>query len=171
MSFRQACVGRDIYRSGRLLLLVVSRSDSDEYLVPFVVLAGFGLTATGKVAVEHLDIGDQRLFHPSPVGQLLAAESANLISEQFDYAVVDPVVMRLDDALAIFVHQPNQMPLLDRRPQLRDDVRIVFRRHALVLVITCFPVSAAPTFRPIFSRRAISDLLTPARYSLRTCFA
>ena len=101
-----------------LFLVLVSRFDSDEELVPFVMFARFCGTPAGKSPVQHVDIRDQVLLGPPPVGQFLAAGAAHLVSKEFDYAVVivNPVVVWFHDALAVFVPEPKQTFLLDGRP-------------------------------------------------------
>src|SRR5260370_33418214 len=108
---------------------VISRLDSDEQLVPFVVFARFCGTPTGKRPVQQLDIRDQVLLRPAPVGQFLATGSPHLVAKELDDAVVNPVVVWFNDALAVFVAESKQALFLDRRPDQWIDFRFGFRPH------------------------------------------
>ena len=77
--------------------------------------ARFGWTTTGEGAVQQLEIGDESRLHPAPVGKLAAAGPTDLITQKFDDAVVNPIIMRFDDPIFVAVEQPNQAPVLDRR--------------------------------------------------------
>src|SRR5260370_36619858 len=101
---------------------VISRLDSDEQLVPFVVFARFCGTPTGKRPVQQLDIRDQVLLRPAPVGQFLATGSPHLVAKELDDAFVNPAVVRLTDALSGFVAEPTQSLFLDPRPTRGIDV-------------------------------------------------
>ena len=118
--------------ASRLFFALVSWFDSDEELVPFVMFAGGRGTAAGKGSVQDLDVGDQVLFHPSPVGELVTAGTSDLICEELDYAVVDPVVVRFDNALPILIDQPDETCFVDGLPELRIDVRLECRQHSRV---------------------------------------
>ena len=65
-------------------------------------------TASRKGPVQQLEIRDQILLGASPVRQFLAARSAHLIPKELDQTFVDPVVVWLRDALAVFVAKPKQ---------------------------------------------------------------
>ena len=65
-----------------------------------------GATA-GEGLVQQMDIGNQASLHQSPVGKLVAARAANLISEELDGPVQDPVVVRLDDPVPVSIHNLN----------------------------------------------------------------
>src|SRR5258708_3070628 len=107
--------------------LGITRLDSEEQLVPLVVLSRFCRTSTGKGLIEQFDILDQVLLRPPPVGQFLAAGAAHLVSEELNYALVNPVVVWFDDALAVLVAESKQAFLLDCRPDQWIDVRFGFR--------------------------------------------
>jgi hypothetical protein len=64
-----------------------------------------------------VDIGDQIRLHPSPVGKLVAAGTANLISKKLDRTVVNPVIVWFENAFLVPVYEPNQASVLDRRPE------------------------------------------------------
>jgi len=117
VSFRQGCVegrrpvGTDLGWS------VLSWFDSNEQLVPLVVLARGGRPPAWKSLIQQLDVGDQVLLHPSPVWQSLATGAADLVGKKLDGTVVDPVIMWFNNALAVFVAKPNQTFLLDCSPK------------------------------------------------------
>jgi hypothetical protein len=91
-----------------LVLVFVNCFDPDEQLVPLVVFAGGRGLATWKSPVQELNIGDQVRLHPAPVGQLVAAGASHLTGKELNSAVVDPVVVRSNDAVLAFVAQANQ---------------------------------------------------------------
>ena len=95
----------------------VSWFDSDEHLVPLVMLTGGRGPATWKGSVEELNVRDQIRLHPAPVGQLVTAGASHLIGKELDSAIMDPVVVRFNDAELIFVAQPNQTCFLNSLPQ------------------------------------------------------
>src|SRR3569833_483437 len=88
------------------------------------MLARFRGTAAGKRLVEHLMIRNHMLLRPSPVGQRGAAGSAHLKSKQLDHSFVNPVIVRLYNALTLLVDEAEQALLFDRRPDQRIDVGI-----------------------------------------------
>ena len=112
-----------------LLLIFVRRSDSDEQLVPFLVFARFGGTASRKRPVQQLEIRDQILLCPSPIRQFLTARSGHLVPKELDYAFVNPIIVRLHNTLAVLVVEPEQAFLFNGRPDNWIDVRIDFRRQ------------------------------------------
>ena len=67
--------------------MFVSWSDSDEQLVPFVMLTGRRGTATRKGLIEQLNIRDQMFLHPSPGRKCVAAGAADLIGKELDGAL------------------------------------------------------------------------------------
>ena len=119
VSFRWACVERfSVGRKG-LFLIFIRRFDSDEQLVPFLVFARFGGTASRKGPVQQLEIRDQILLCPSPVRQFPAARSGHLVPKELDQTFVNPV----------FVAEPEQAFLLNGRPDDWMDVRVDCRGH------------------------------------------
>jgi hypothetical protein len=47
----------------------------DEYLVPLVMLAGFGCAAAGKGVIQYFEAADSFIFKPSPIWLALAAHA------------------------------------------------------------------------------------------------
>src|SRR6266849_723340 len=113
----------------RLILVFVRRFNSDEQLVPFVMLTRWRGSPTGKSAVQQLDLGDQFFLHPSPVGKLMAAGAGNLVAKQLGQTLVYTVVVWFDNALPIFIAKPNQASLLNRVPEQEIDTRLGLWRH------------------------------------------
>lgn len=81
-------------------------------------------TTAREGTIQQLDFGDQVLLGPSPVWQRLAARTADLEPKQLDDSVMNAVVVRFDDAFAVFVTEPEQAPLFDRGPYDRINVRV-----------------------------------------------
>lgn len=54
---------------------------------------------------------------PSPVGEFLTAGAADLICEELDDAVVNPVVVRFDGPLLALIAKAEEAPLLDCGPK------------------------------------------------------
>jgi hypothetical protein len=100
-----------------LFLFLVRWFDSNEQLVPFVMLSGRSRAPTWKGLLQKLEIIDKIRFHPSPVGEFVAAGAADLISKEFDQTVMNSVVVGLDNALPVLVQKPDQASLLDRCPE------------------------------------------------------
>ena len=71
--FHDVCVLSAKVRNLVRRLLFVSRFDSEEQLVPFVMFARGGRATTGKGLVEQPCIGDMVGLHPAPVGERTAA--------------------------------------------------------------------------------------------------
>jgi hypothetical protein len=97
-----------------LLFIPVNRSNSQEELIPSVVLAGRSSAPARKRPIQQLDVRNRIHFHPSPVGKRSAARSAHLIPKKLDGAVVNCVIVRLDNARFTSINKPNEAPLLDR---------------------------------------------------------
>lgn len=59
----------------------------------------------------------------------MTARSGDLISKEFDDPLVNPVVVRLYDTLAVFVTEAKQAFPLNRSPDDRIDIQDSFRRY------------------------------------------
>jgi hypothetical protein len=105
-------------------VVLIRRFNSNEQLVPVMVSTRLGGAATTKRPVQHLNVRDQILLRPPPVGQFSAAGTGHLVPEEFDNAFVNPVVVWFNDPLAVFVVEPKQAFLFDGRPDYWVDVRI-----------------------------------------------
>ena len=81
----------------------IDRSDSQEELIPLVVLAGGIGTTSRKRAVEQAVVSDPIQFQPSPVWEWASAKTTDLICQEFDRTFVNPVVVRLDDSRLFIV--------------------------------------------------------------------
>lgn len=99
--------------------------------------------ASRKSTVEHLRVGDQIRFHPTPVGQRTAAGAADLIRQHLDHAILLAVIVRFDDAVSVPVVKPHQPSLFDRRSQKVIELRIG-SWHEESLYIHC--AGLAPTY-------------------------
>jgi hypothetical protein len=79
--------------------------------------------ASGKGSIQQTDVRNQVRLHPSPIGKLPTAGSANLIAQEFDDAVVNPIIVRFDNPVLVSVEQSNQASLLDSRSEQFIDAR------------------------------------------------
>lgn len=144
------------------ICVLIGRFDSDEQLVPFLVFARCGGTASRKGPVQQLEIRDQALLCPAPVGQLLAARSGHLVPKELDQAFMNSIVVRFDDTLAVFLSKPEQAFLLDGGPDDRIDVRVDYRRHesSLYAYLLARSYPAQRLSRQDASHRRSADLET-----------
>jgi hypothetical protein len=106
--------------------VLVSRFHSDEQFVPFVMFPRFGRTTSGKSLVELFCFKSLIGYDPLPVGKLFTAGAADLIREELDDAVVNPVVVRFDDPFLVSIAKPKHASLIDHVPEQGIDVRLGF---------------------------------------------
>jgi hypothetical protein len=78
------------------------------------MLAGRRWAATRKGPVQQLDISYGIHFDPSPVGKRAAAGASYLIPKKLDSALVNPIIVRLDNPRLTSINEPNKALLLDR---------------------------------------------------------
>jgi len=60
------------------------------------------------------------------VWKLFATGTADLIREDLDDAVVNPVVVRFDNPFLVSITEPKKAPLIDRVPDQGIDFRLGF---------------------------------------------
>jgi hypothetical protein len=160
--------------------VIVGWSDADEVHVPFDMFARGGGASTRKGLIQQYEVRHLVHLRQEPVGKRPTAAAGNLPTQQLDGTVEDPVVVRFDNAILAMVDKPNHARAFDSRPGVADGVATAF-----ILILTRFggnPGKSQSLFlreighprirrtevRPIAKRRAISDLLTPERWSFRT---
>src|SRR5689334_1121596 len=81
--------------------------------VPCLMFAERGRAPSGKCPIQQTDTGNRIRLDPSPIGKLCTAGAANLVSQKLDDAFVNPIIVRLDNPLAILVNDLNEAPLFD----------------------------------------------------------
>jgi hypothetical protein len=106
--------------------VLVSRFHSDEQFVPFVMFPRFGRATARKSLVERFYVRGLVGHNPLPVGKLFTAGAADLIREELDDAVVNPVVVRFDDPFLVSIAKPKHASLIDHVPEQGIDVRLWF---------------------------------------------
>jgi hypothetical protein len=88
-----------------------------------MVFAGRNGARSWEGSIQQLDIRDAVRLYPAPVRNRATAGAAHLIAQQLCDAIVNPIVVRLDDAILVSVPEPNQVSLLDRAPEQFIDLR------------------------------------------------
>jgi hypothetical protein len=89
------------------LFLVLGRLDSQEQLIPIMMLArGTGAPAR-KGPIQQTDIRYRVHLHPSPVRKRATAEAADLIPQELDRTIVNPIIVRLDDSRLLLINKLN----------------------------------------------------------------
>ena len=110
------------------------------------------------------------------LGERAAAGTGDLPSQQLDDAVVHSVVVRFHDSVSVPVTEPKQSGLLDGGSQQLIEFRIgcwqcgspTNQCAPQVFLLAIGQARMRRTdVRPMFNRRAISALGTPARCSFR----
>jgi hypothetical protein len=96
---------------------IVRRLYPDEKSVPFMMLAGGSGTAAGKGLIQQIQVRDLGRLYPSPVRKPTAAGAANLKTQEFDDAIMDPVIVRLYNPVFAVVSEPNHALVLDGCPE------------------------------------------------------
>jgi hypothetical protein len=79
-----------------------------------MMLPRSGRAAARKGPVQQLGVGNKLQLHPSPIRKRPAAGTTHLVSEKLDRTIVNPIIMRLDDARFVAVDKLNQPLLPDR---------------------------------------------------------
>ena len=87
----------------------------------------FGRATTGKGLVERFYSEACSVTIALPAGRLFAAVAADLIREELDDAVVNPVVVRFDDSFLALITKAQKALLLDCSPEQRVNFRRGFR--------------------------------------------
>jgi hypothetical protein len=64
-------------------------------------------TSAWKAAVQQMDLRNQIHFHPSPVRKLSTTGPAHLKGQKLDGAVVNPIIVRLDDTWFVLINKSN----------------------------------------------------------------
>ena len=83
------------------------------------MFAGGGGSSSPKCLFQHFEILHFVHLHENPVRKGTAAGAGNLVSQQLDRAVENPVVMRLHKALFAVIEEPDHPPVLDCLPEQR----------------------------------------------------
>jgi len=87
--------------------------DTQEKLIRLVVFARL---------IEKAEFGDRLHLQPSPARQTPTAKAAHLITEQFDRAFVEAIVVRLQNSALVAVDQLDEALLLNGRPDHRVQI-------------------------------------------------
>src|SRR3954471_16811099 len=134
-------------------------------------------TTAGKSSIQDLHAGYQCRLHPSPVRKFVAARTSHLICEERGYPVANPIIVWFDNALPILVDEPDEACFIKCFPELWIDAWLSRRQHRTYHFVRCLFDAAElelasarirrTEVRPMSSRRAISALLIPARWSFR----
>jgi hypothetical protein len=64
-------------------------------------------TSDWKGAVQQVDTRNRVHFHPSPVGKPSTRGPAHLKGKKLDGAVVNPIIVRLDDTRLVLINKSN----------------------------------------------------------------
>jgi predicted transcriptional regulator len=69
--------------------------------------SGWRGTSAGEAPIQHLEFRDKVLIGPTPVRKFLAAGATNLEAEELDHAIMNAVIVRFENPLAILVAEPE----------------------------------------------------------------
>lgn len=150
--------------------------DPDEEHVPSDMFAGAGGAPAQESLIQPYDVGDLIDLRQKPAGKRTTAGAGELIPQQLDRAVEDAVIVRFHQAILVMIGKLNYARVLDAVQSIGSGAASEpFCADALAKPSACFrrqvgqPTIRRTEVRPICRWQAISDLLTLARCSFRTC--
>lgn len=136
-------------QAGQILFLaLISRFNPDKQLIPFVVFACGSAAPTRERLIQQMDVGDQIRLHPSPVGKPSTAGAADLISQELDGTITNPIIVWFDNPVFAPVKEADQASVLDSHSQQFVDVRFTaFQISGVLDHFSCKLAAAEFPFR------------------------
>ena len=93
--------------------------DPDEEHIPLDMFARGGGASARKGLIQQHEVGHLIDLREKPVGKMTTAGAGNLIAQQLDRAIQDPMVVRFDKAILAMIGKPNHARIFDGLPEPR----------------------------------------------------
>ena len=113
------------------------RAYSEKEFVPFVMFARWRCASAWKASIQQFQIGHLIDVQPPPIGKTAATGAANLICKKPHNAVLDSVIVRLNDSVFSKVTQLNQPSVMDRCSQ--QSINVWIRTLGVMILLLGLP--------------------------------